>query len=306
MPMPTPTLALSGGRVLALDRPRLVGILNVTPDSFSDGGRFTETGPAVDHALAMLQDGADLIDIGGESTRPGAARVDPQEQRRRTEPVIRALLRQHPQALLSIDTTHAPVAAAALDAGAVMVNDISAGGEDPHLLPLAAARGAAVVLMHMRGQPATMQQNPTYRDVVSQVTAFLRERAHAALAAGLTPAHLVLDPGIGFGKTSAHNWTLIQHLHALVALGFPIMLGTSRKRFLRELADGPESADADAVVAATAATTALGAAAGVRLFRVHDVRVNRSAAAVGAAVILGRRPEDREPGRGVDRGACPE
>ncbi|MFW5858013.1 MAG: dihydropteroate synthase, partial [Planctomycetota bacterium] len=192
-------------------RPLVMGILNVTPDSFSDGGRWCAPADAVAHALAMVADGADCIDIGGESTRPGADPVDPDEQIRRVVPVIEGI-RAAATVPISIDTTRAAVAAAALEAGAGIVNDVSAGRDDEALLPLAADRGAGLVLMHMRGSPRTMQRDPAYEDVVAEVTAFLAARRDAATAAGVAADRIVLDPGFGFGKTASHNLTLLRRL----------------------------------------------------------------------------------------------
>jgi len=284
-------LHLPGHPALELDRPAVMGILNVTPDSFSDGGKWNRPALAAAQALAMAREGAALIDVGGESTRPGASRVPAEEQVRRTlEPIerIRAELDRHGfgHVAISIDTTLAPVAEAALGAGAAMVNDVSAGREDSAMLPLAAERGAPLCLMHMQGEPGTMQENPQYGDVVAEVEAFLLERAAAAEAAGLRPGQIVLDPGIGFGKRTAHNLALLAALPRLLAHGYPVLLGTSRKRFMGELCARPDGTrePPEARVGATCATTALGAAAGVRLFRVHDVGPNRQAALVARAI----------------------
>jgi dihydropteroate synthase len=263
------------------DRPRIAGILNLTPDSFSDGGRFAG-GAAIDHAVAMAEEGADVIDVGGESTRPGALRVPAEEQRRRVVAVIEALRRRLPgEVSISIDTTLAEVAEAALAAGASLINDVSAGRDDPRLLAVAAAQGVPVVLMHMQGTPEGMQQDPRYGDVVEEVRTFLVERAQAALAAGVTPERIILDPGIGFGKTKAHNLSLLARLGRLVDTGYAVMLGTSRKRFMGSVC---AEQDPSRLIGATAATTALGVLAGVRWFRVHDVRPNRQAADVAYAI----------------------
>lgn len=278
-------LQMPDGQCLLLHRPRIMGVLNVTPDSFSDGAVHAEPGGAFGHAMGMLDEGADLIDVGGESTRPGAARVDAEEQIRRTRIVIerisRAIAARRRPAFLSIDTTRAAVAAAALDAGASIINDVSAGRDDPAMLELAAARGGAIVLMHMQGTPKTMQDSPTYTDVVQEVEQFLCGRAEAAMAAGVQRNRILLDPGIGFGKSLEHNLHLLRNLHRLVRLGYPLVLGASRKRFMRticDLGDDPESTRRS--VGATCAATALGVAAGVHVFRVHDVAVNRQAAEV--------------------------
>jgi dihydropteroate synthase len=267
---------------LSFSRPLIMGILNLTPDSFSDGGRYTTTGDAVARALAMVQEGADIIDVGGESTRPGARRVDAAEQKGRVLEVIRELHRRlGPEVPISIDTTLSEVASAALDNGASIVNDISAGRDDPSILKLVADTGAYLVLMHMQGTPETMQIDPIYEDVVGEVEAFLRERAGAALAAGVRPDRLILDPGIGFGKTREHNLLLLQSLSRLCALGYPLLLGVSRKRFMGSIC---KMQSPDDLTAATCACTALGVLAGVAVFRVHDVAENRQAADVAAAI----------------------
>ena len=283
-------LTLPDGRARGLDRPRSMGSLNATPDSFSDGGRWLDVDAAVGHGRAMAGEGADVIDVGGESTRPGSQRVAAGEQRRRVVPVIRALqaalAARFPAVAISSDTTLAEVAAAALDAGATLLNDVSAGRDDPGMLALAAQRNAAIILMHMRGQPATMQDDPRYDDVVNEVRDFLLKRAAAAQQAGVARTQIMLDPGIGFGKTREHNLTLLARLDRFVETGYPVLLGTSRKRFMGSLctsADGQPSTPAE-LVGATCATTALGVAAGVALFRVHDVKPNRQAADVAWAL----------------------
>lgn len=248
-------------------RPLLImGVLNVTPDSFSDGGCFAEADAAVAHAQAMCAAGADLIDIGGESTRPGSGRVPAQEQLRRVLPVL-SRLRGLP-AVISIDTTLAAVAAAAADHGAALVNDISAGREDPRMFPLAATRNLPLVLMHMQGVPATMQAAPVYADVVAEVQSFFEERILAAAQAGVGPHRLILDPGIGFGKSLEHNLELLRQLPRLGRLGLPLLLGTSRKSFLGALTGKTDPRDR---LMATAASVAWCAANGASIVRVHDV-----------------------------------
>jgi dihydropteroate synthase len=267
---------------LDLSRPRLMGVLNATPDSFSDGGRFLDPLAARDHGLRMAAEGADCIDVGGESTRPGAERVPAAEQARRVVPVIEALRASLPRAMpISIDTTRAEVAAAALDAGADLVNDVSAGRDDPQMLPLVAGRGVQIVLMHMQGEPASMQQDPRYTDVVAEVEAFLLARAGAAMGAGVPREAILLDPGIGFGKHLEHNLALLAALPRLATHGLPLLVGTSRKRMLRALCNCEPGTD---LGAATAATTALGVTAGARVFRVHDVAANRQALDVAWAI----------------------
>ncbi len=283
-------LTFGDGGVLDLVRPRIMGILNATPDSFSDGGAYRSPGQAAQAAMQMIDEGADLIDVGGESTRPGAQRIDPDEQIRRVIPVIEAIMRLKPQApglkpLLSIDTTRADVAEAALDAGAKIINDVSAGRDDPAMFDLAAKRNVPMILMHMRGEPTTMQDNSQYDDVVDEVRSFLLKRAEALQNAGLPADRIVIDPGIGFGKTTAHNLALLANLDAFVQTGYPVLLGTSRKRFIGEVCDQPDPIKR---VAGTCATTALGVTAGVRLFRVHDVAANRQAADIAMGVVESR------------------
>jgi dihydropteroate synthase len=259
-------------------RPMIMGILNVTPDSFSDGGRYHALEAAVAQGLKMAEAGANIIDVGGESTRPGSKRIDAAEQKRRVLKVIARLQAALPAGItISIDTTLSDVAKAALDAGASMINDISAGRDDPEILTLAGARTARLVLMHMQGTPQTMQDNPRYKDVVADVESFLMDRARAAEHAGVSRERIILDPGIGFGKTREHNLTLMAHLSRFVALDYSILLGASRKRFMGSLLDVRVPAD---LVSATCATTALGVMAGVKIFRVHDVAANREAAHV--------------------------
>lgn len=264
------------------DAPCIMGILNVTPDSFSDGGAYPSAAAAAARALEMAEEGAAIIDVGGESTRPGSVRVGATEQKRRILDVIEQARAELPdEVLLSVDTTLAEVAAAALDAGAGMVNDISAGRGDPEMLALIAGRGVPCCLMHMKGTPADMQDDPRYDDAVAEVRDFLRERAAAAEAAGVRPERIVLDPGIGFGKRTAHNLQLIAGLGRFAELGYPVLLGASRKRFIDETAGAADPAQR---MPATVATTALGAVAGARIFRVHDVWQNRQALDVALAL----------------------
>jgi dihydropteroate synthase len=257
---------------LTMDRPRLMGILNVTPDSFSDGGRFLGAGAAVAQATAMAE-GAEIIDIGGESTRPGAVEVPVAEEITRTVPVIEALRDGGLTAPISIDTRKAPVAEAALQAGATVVNDVSAFDFDPALGPLVAKSDAPVVLMHAQGVPATMQDDPLYADVLLDVYDALAARLARAEALGIDRARIVLDPGIGFGKTLAHNLTLLRGLTLFHGLGCPILLGTSRKRFIGTIgrAEPPDRAPG------SIATALAGIAQGVQITRVHDVAETRQA-----------------------------
>ena len=248
-------------------RTLVMGVLNVTPDSFSDGGRYADVDAAVSHGREMAGHGAAILDVGGESTRPGSQPVPEAEQVRRVVPVIKALAGQVP-ALLSIDTTRAAVAEAALEAGAHLVNDISGGMDDPALLPLVARRRVPVILMHMQGTPATMQVNPTYRNVTAEVRAFLQNRIAAARSAGIEPARILIDPGIGFGKTSRHNLELLRNLREFASLGNPIVLGSSRKGFIGKITG--ESLDSGRPFG-TAATVAWGVTNGASIVRVHDV-----------------------------------
>lgn len=256
-----------------------MGILNVTPDSFYDGGAHAAVESAVAHGRRLLAEGADVIDVGGESSRPGAQPIGVDEECARVVPVIAALRRETDRSI-SIDTTKAAVAAAALAAGADVVNDISAGRFDPAILDRAAERSAGFVLMHMQGTPATMQAAPHYDDVVGEVVAFLRERAAAAVAAGVDAGRIWLDPGIGFGKRREHNLALLAHLPRLVDVGFPVLVGASRKRFLA----ADEHDTPDDRLAASLAAASLAAANGAAIVRVHDVAATRRALALTDAV----------------------
>jgi dihydropteroate synthase len=257
-------------------RPAVMGVVNVTPDSFSDGGRFVERDAAITHGLMLAAAGADLLDVGGESTRPGAEPVTPEEETRRVADVVERLVADA-GVPVSIDTTKAVVAQAALAAGAIVVNDVSAGRLDPEILAVTAAAGAGFIAMHMQGEPRTMQDDPSYDDVVAEVTAFLSERVAAARAAGIGAGSVAVDPGIGFGKTVAHNLSLLVQLPDLVAaVDVPVAVGTSRKRFLGALlrdTGGVEGEPAaDARDDATLATTVWAVDRGARIVRVHDVR----------------------------------
>jgi dihydropteroate synthase len=265
---------------LVLDRPVLMGVLNATPDSFSDGGLHLDPARAAAAAEAMVGAGAAALDVGAESTRPGARPVTAREERRRLLPVLGAV-RRAVRVPLSVDTTKADVAEAALDAGADIVNDVSAGRADARMLPLCARAGVPVVLMHMRGRPATMQQRPAYRDVVGEVAAFLARRVAAARRAGVAADAIVIDPGIGFGKALAHNLALLARLDALAALGYPVLVGVSRKGFLGTLLGGAGPSER---IYATAAAVALAVARGARILRVHDVAAMRDVVAVASAV----------------------
>jgi len=265
---------------LPLAFPCVMGIVNVTPDSFSDGGLHADTDSAVAHGLLLADEGAAILDIGGESTRPGSLPVPLDEELARVVPVIERLAAATP-ALLSIDTTKAAVARAALDAGATIVNDVTALRGDAAMAALVAERGCPVCLMHMLGEPRTMQDDPRYDDVVAEVAAFLEERLTAAVAAGVREEQVLLDPGIGFGKTVQHNLLLLAHLDRLTALGRPLVLGASRKRFIGTLL-GAEPRER---TSGTVATTVLGLARGAAVVRVHDVRPNVEALRVAQAVL---------------------
>lgn len=244
----------------------VMGVLNVTPDSFSDGGKFAQVDEAVAHGRRMAEAGAAVLDIGGESTRPGSSPVSAEEQIRRICPVIERLRQV---TVLSVDTRDAKVAKAALEAGVGVVNDISAGTFDPDMLPLVASEGVPIILMHMQGEPATMQVNPQYQDVAKEVGEFLSGRAQAAQAAGVSREHILLDPGIGFGKRDVHNLQLLRRLGEIKELGFPLVIGTSRKAFIGRIAgEGPRPEDR---LFGTAATVAWSIAHGADMVRVHDV-----------------------------------
>jgi dihydropteroate synthase len=278
--------------------PRIMGIVNVTPDSFSDGGLYLDPEAAVRHGEELVRDGAEILDVGGESTRPGAAAVPPEEELRRVVPVIRGLRetvgaaaqlaglstegQQNRQPVrISVDTSKAEVAAAALEAGAAIVNDVTALRGDPEMPGLCAERGATVVLMHMLEDPRTMQDDPRYGDVVVEVRDFLAERMEAAVAAGIAEERIWLDPGIGFGKTPSHNLELLRRLGELAGLGRPLVVGTSRKSFIGKVDESP----ADERVGGTIATSLLAAAEGAEVLRVHDVAELRQALTVATAVL---------------------
>ena len=264
-----------------MTRPLLMGVVNVTPDSFSDGGRFLDREAAVRHALALIEQGADILDIGGESTRPGAEPVSAADEIARILPVIEGVRRQS-AVTISVDTMKPPVMRAARAAGADLWNDVTALTGAPDSLAVAAELGCDVALMHMKGEPRTMQDNPVYEDVVGEVAAYLEGRAQAAMDAGVARDRIWLDPGIGFGKTPAHNLALLAHLDRLTGLGFKTVLGVSRKRFIRTL-DAIAKDPADRLGGSIAGAV-IGAEAGVTAVRVHDVRETAQALTVWAAV----------------------
>jgi dihydropteroate synthase len=259
----------------------IMGVVNVTPDSFSDGGLFLDADAAVAHGLRLIGEGADILDIGGESTRPGADPVGEDVELRRVVPVIERLARGG-EARLSIDTTKVAVARAAIEAGAGLVNDVSALRLDPEMAGLVAETGAGCCLMHMLGEPRTMQEDPRYDDVVSEVKAFLEERLAFAVSEGIDEHSVWLDPGIGFGKTVEHNLELLRRLDEIVAIGRPVVVGTSRKSFLGKLAGGRDEGER---LPGTIATNVLALERGASVFRVHDVAPNADALAVAAATV---------------------
>jgi len=275
-------------RLASLDRTLVMGILNVTPDSFSDGGSYLDPGAAVEHGLVMCEEGADIVDVGGESTRPGAGRVGVDDELSRVVPVVRAL--SGAGVVVSIDTMHAEVAAAAIDAGASIVNDVSGGLADADMAGVVAASARPYVAMHWRGHSADMASRAVYADVVSEVVSELGARLDELTAAGVRLEQIVLDPGIGFAKDAGHNWSLLAHLDDLEGLGRPLLVGASRKSFL-----GPLLADADGAPrpaeerdAATAAVSALVSAQDVWAVRVHAVRPTVDAVRVVAALASAR------------------
>ncbi len=254
--------------VLQPDKTIIMGILNVTPDSFSDGGEFYERDQAVKHALQMIEDGADIIDIGGESTRPGAAQVSLEEELNRTVPVIEGIKKANSTALISIDTYKAKVAEAALKAGAMIVNDISGLGFDSNLPQIVARYKVPVVIMHIQGTPRDMQKNPDYQDLISEITLYFRERIKIALDAGIPQEQIIIDPGIGFGKKSEQNYEILRRLDEFKTLGQPLMIGPSRKSFIGHVLNLP----AHERLEGTAAAVTLGILKGAQLIRVHDIK----------------------------------
>ncbi len=269
----------------------IMGIVNVTPDSFSDGGRYTDAGAAIAHALELEAEGAGILDIGGESTRPGADSVAAGEELRRVVPVIEGLRGHGVRAQISVDTSKASVAAAALDAGATLVNDVTALRGDAAMPELVAARRAECCLMHMLGEPRTMQNDPRYDDVVSEVKAFLEQRMAFAVAQGVAEERILLDPGIGFGKTAEHNLELLARVDELVALGRPVVIGTSRKSFLGRITGRA----VDDRLAGTVTTNVLAFERGARVFRVHDVAPVRDGLVIAGATVRRRWPTTTTP-----------
>ena len=277
------------GRHVELDRPLLMGIVNVTPDSFFDGGRFGDPQLAVAHALRLVEEGADLLDIGAESTRPGALPVDEREERRRLIPVVTAIAKAV-AVPISVDTSKAEVARAAMEAGAVIVNDVTALRADAAMADVVAKTGAGLVLMHMQGTPETMQQAPHYNDVVEEVMQFLAERAAFAMDHGVARDRIVLDPGIGFGKTLSHNLDILANLQSIVQLGFPLLVGPSRKGFIGQLTQ--QSVEARGW--GTAGVVALAVEQGANILRVHDVGPMKDVVRVAAAIVRRKSAAGRE------------
>jgi dihydropteroate synthase len=265
------------------DRCAVMGVVNVTPDSFSDGGRWFDTTTAVKHGLQLVSEGADLVDVGGESTRPGASRVDEDEELRRVVPVVRGLAAEG--VVVSVDTMRAAVAEKAVAAGAVLVNDVSGGLADPAMVPTVAAAGVPFVVMHWRGFSHDMNSRAVYRDVVAEVVAELRMRMDAVVAGGIAPERLIIDPGLGFAKQAEHDLALVAHQSELRALGRPLLVAASRKRFLGRIlageGDPPPARERDA---ATAAVSAIAAHLGAWAVRVHEVRASADAVRVARAV----------------------
>ncbi|MDP8255982.1 MAG: dihydropteroate synthase [Candidatus Alcyoniella australis] len=260
-------------------RVAIMGVVNVTPDSFSDGGRYHDADRAVEHGIELVAHGAQIVDVGGESTRPGADPVSVEQQIERVVPVIRRL-RGEIDALISVDTSRAAVAQAAIDAGAVIVNDISALSADPQMADTVARNGAGLVLMHMRGEPRNMQHDPVYDDVVSEVIEYLEAAKARALAAGIQPTALAVDPGIGFGKTVGHNLSLLKHLARIARAGRPVLIGASRKAFIGVLS----GAEVDQRLMGTAASVTAAILAGARVVRIHDVGELRQTVQLAEAI----------------------
>jgi len=261
------------------ERPVVMGVVNVTPDSFFDGGRYAEPDAAIRHALRLAEEGADLLDIGAESTRPGAESIDEGEERRRLMPVVTAVVKAV-RIPISVDTTKSTVARAALEAGAVIVNDVSALQADPAMAVLVATTGAGVVLMHMQGIPRTMQKSPAYEDVVGEVAEFFRERIRFCRERGIGQDQIVLDPGIGFGKLLIHNLTLLGQLGTFLPFGRPILVGVSMKSFIGQVLDRPVEERSWG----TAAAIALAVSHGARILRVHDVAAMKEVVTMAAAI----------------------
>jgi dihydropteroate synthase len=271
---------------------KVMGVVNVTPDSFSDGGRFLDADKAIAHGVSLVEEGAAILDVGGESTRPGATPVGEEEELRRVLPVIEALARAGTGAQISIDTAKAAVAREALRAGATLVNDVTALRGDARMVEVVAESGAELCLMHMLGEPRTMQDDPRYDDVVTDIKSFLAERLAFAVGRGVEESRIIVDPGIGFGKTVQHNLELIRRLDEIVELGPPVLIGASRKSFLGRITGREDPGDR---VAATAAVNVLAYERGARVFRVHDIAPSYDALAVAAATVSPRWSQTTRP-----------
>ncbi|MAW35332.1 MAG: dihydropteroate synthase [Gammaproteobacteria bacterium] len=260
---------------LDFSKPIIMGILNVTPDSFSDGGSYPSSKSAVDKAMIMIEQGASIIDIGGESTRPGSERVPPIEQKRRIVDVISQLVRVIPEKIIiSVDTTSSEVAEAAINLGVGMINDVSAGKDDDKMMNLVAKHNLYYCIMHMQGSPKTMQDNPRYKNVIPEIIDFLESQSKKAIQQGINQDKIILDPGIGFGKKTEHNLEILKNLEKFTNLGYLTLLGTSRKRILGEVSGENNPSDR---VSGTCATSALGVMSGINIYRVHDVWQNKQA-----------------------------
>ncbi len=281
----TGTIGTPHGPLDLAGRTLVMGILNVTPDSFSDGGRFAVAEAAVQQAERMLAEGADILDIGAESTRPGAEDVPAEEQQRRIVPVVERVRAAHPDAIFSVDTRSAAVAEAALEAGADMINDVSALQHDPAMVPLLAGRGVPVVLMHMKGTPRTMANEVQYQDVVGEVIEYFRRRVADLVAVGIDRARMIIDPGIGFAKNTFHNLEVLRRIGEFHSLGLPVLVGPSRKRFIGQVL---RIDNANERLYGTLAAVAVCAQAGVQIVRVHDVKPARQVVEVIHAI---RRPQ---------------
>ncbi len=267
---------------LDFSKPIIMGILNVTPDSFSDGGIYPSTQSAVDKAMIMIEQGATIIDVGGESTRPRSERVSPVEQKRRIVDVISQLKITMPQnTIISVDTTSSEVAEAAINLGVGMINDISGGKDDEQMMALVAKHNMYYCIMHMQGSPKNMQDNPSYKDVVPEISTFLNSQANKAIKLGINKEKIILDPGIGFGKKTVHNLDILKNLNKFSNLGYYTLLGTSRKKIFSEVAEKNNPEDR---VAGTCATSALGVMSNINIFRVHDVWQNKQAIDVAFAI----------------------
>ena len=267
---------------LDFSKPIIMGILNVTPDSFSDGGSYPSSKSAVDKAMIMIEQGASIIDIGGESTRPGSERVPPIEQKRRIVDVISQLVRVIPEKIIiSVDTTSSEVAEAAINLGVGMINDVSAGKDDDKMMNLVAKHNLYYCIMHMQGSPKTMQDNPRYKNVVSEIIDFLESQSKKAIQQGINQDKIILDPGIGFGKKTEHNLEILKNLEKFTNLGYHTLLGTSRKRILGEVSGENNPSDR---VSGTCATSALGVMSGINIYRVHDVWQNKQAIDIAYSV----------------------